>query len=582
MINIGPETDSEDELPPSWEERVTNDGNVYYLNHPMKLTQWTHPRTNKMKRVHGDLPFGWEKRVEDDGRILFINAQKNIQSFTDPRLAFAVEEQSQGSHIRQRFDASSTAFSVLHGKDLTGRVALISGCNSGIGLETARSLAFYGCEIIFACRNRKSSNEAIDELLKERKDLRLHFMSVDLSDLRSCRKFCEDVKLKYKRIDFLILNAGVFALPHSLTQDGIETTFQVSHLSHFYITLQLADRLNHESRVIVISSESHRFATLPTSGLTRDQLSPPYSKYWSMIQYNNSKLCNVLFAHELSRRWQSRGISVFVLHPGNMVSTSLPRNWWFYRFLFALVRPFTKSLQQAASTTIYCATAPELTGLTGVYFNNCYICQPSKLSQNETLAKELWRLSQEMIGEIFESYGKFFYFSFSNMLKKSSIILVTLLILIRITYGKRGPHHPRGEYIVKRETKKQEFTEHLSHDAEHIEEDLTGMHVHHKDVAEMTEEEKSFYYFKIHDTDNNDNLDGLEMIKAAMHRHGNFEMQDELNHVTMVVDEFLDFADLNKDGFLNYAEYIKAMNSSQDESPPLSSTNEESSENQLN
>lgn len=122
------------------------------------------------------------------------------------------------------------------------------------------------------------------------------------------------------------------------------------------------------------------------------------------------------------------------------------------------------------------------------------------------------------------------------------------------------------------------------------------MNVHHKDVSEMSEEEKSFYYFKIHDTDNNDNLDGLEMIKAAIHRHGNFELQDELTHVTSnflmhslehnkfisvvvflgVVDEFLDFADLDKNGLLNYAEYIKAMNASQEENepnPPLSSTN---------
>lgn len=154
-----------------------------------------------------------------------------------------------------------------------------------------------------------------------------------------------------------------------------------------------------------MSSESHRFSTFPVSGLTRDQLSPPSSKYWSMIQYNNAKLCNVLFAHELSRRWQSRGISVFALHPGNMVSTGLQRNWWFYRLIFALARPFTKSLQQAAATTVYCATAQELTGLTGVYFNNCYLCEPSKLSQNEELAKELWNLSGTMIENIFESYG---------------------------------------------------------------------------------------------------------------------------------------------------------------------------------
>lgn len=179
----------------------------------------------------------------------------------------------------------------------------------------------------------------------------------------------------------------------------------VCHLSHFYITLQLSDLLNHESRVVVVSSESHRFATLPMSGLTRDLLSPPSSKFWSMVQYNNTKLCNVLFAHELSRRWQSKGISVFALHPGNMVSTNLSRNWWFYRLLFAVVRPFTKSLQQAASTSVFCATASELTGLTGVYFNNCYICEPSKLSQNEELAKELWILSQKMIEEVFDSYG---------------------------------------------------------------------------------------------------------------------------------------------------------------------------------
>lgn len=178
-----------------------------------------------MKKVSGDLPFGWEKKVEDDGRILFTNTEKNVQSFTDPRLAFAQEEQAVGP-IRQRFDASSSAFSVLHGKDLSGKVALITGCSAGIGLETAKSLAFYGCEIIFACRNRKSAVEAIDSISNEQKGLKLNFMLLDLASLRSCKKFCEDVKLRYKHIHYLILNAGVFALPHTLTEDSLETTFQ--------------------------------------------------------------------------------------------------------------------------------------------------------------------------------------------------------------------------------------------------------------------------------------------------------------------------------------------------------------------
>lgn len=267
-----------------------------------------------MKKVTGNLPFGWEKKVEPDGRILFINTEKNIQSFTDPRLAFAQEEA--GNSIRQKFDGSSTAMSILHGKDLTGKVALITGCNTGIGLETAKSLAFHGCEIIMANRNQKTTANAIEQIENERSDVKLKFMQLDLSSLRSCKKFCADVKAQYRHIDFLILNAGVFALPFTLTEDNFEATFQICHLSHFFITLELNKLFDFTSRIIVVSSESHRFANLPSHGLSREILSPKSSKYWSMMAYNNAKLCNVLFANELGRRWQSKGISVFSLHPG--------------------------------------------------------------------------------------------------------------------------------------------------------------------------------------------------------------------------------------------------------------------------
>ena len=178
-----------------------------------------------MKKVSGDLPFGWEKKVEGDGRIIFKNVEKNIQSFTDPRLAFAQEEQAVGP-LRQRFDASSKAFSVLHGRDLSGKVALITGCSSGIGLETAKSLAFHGCEIIFACRNSKIAAQAIESLDNEQKGLKLSYFHLDLASLRSCSDFCKNIKLRYKHIDYLILNAGVFALPYSITEDDLETTFQ--------------------------------------------------------------------------------------------------------------------------------------------------------------------------------------------------------------------------------------------------------------------------------------------------------------------------------------------------------------------
>ncbi|XP_058837731.1 WW domain-containing oxidoreductase [Topomyia yanbarensis] len=399
-----PESDSEDELPPAWEERATNDGFVYYVNHQSKTTQWTHPRTGKMKRVSGELPLGWTKQVEETtGKIIFTEEATQRKSYSDPRLAFAVEESPLVvGELRQRFDSGTNALQVLHGRDLSGKVALITGANAGIGFETARSLALHGCEVIFACRNETTTDEAISAITQEKETAgkKCKFIKLDLSSLRSTKECAQQVKTLFKHIDILILNAGVFALPYSTTVDGLETTFQVCHLSHFYLTNLLSDMLDHTSRVVIVSSESHRFSVLRTNDITESILSPPANKYWSMVAYNNAKLCNVLFAFELSKRWKSRGISVFALHPGNMVSSQIARNWWFYRLLFAIVRPFTKSLQQAASTTIYCATAHELNGLTGLYFNNCYVCDPGQGSKGEHKQQNLWELSERLIERI--------------------------------------------------------------------------------------------------------------------------------------------------------------------------------------
>lgn len=369
-----------------------------------KTTVWRHPRTNKLKRVSGDLPRGWERRTEDGtGKTLFVDLQNNTETYTDPRLAFAIEETPQNmAEVRQRFDASSTALQVLHGKDLHGKRALITGCNTGIGLETAKSLAHHGCEVIMANRNKQATREVIaafEEKDPNAKNL-LRFVQVDLSSMKSVRDFVHQIKLTVDHLDFVILNAAVFALPHTVTEDGLETLFQVCHLSHFYIVTRLEGHFDHRTRIIVLSSESHRMSNLPDVNLQEDHLSVPASKYMAMLVYNNVKLCNVLFARELGRKWQSKGISVFSCHPGNMVSSSLSRNWWFYRLLFAVVRPFTKSLQQAAATTIYCATAEELTGLTGLYFNNCYICETSKKGQSDYMGERLWAISEEIIKRI--------------------------------------------------------------------------------------------------------------------------------------------------------------------------------------
>ncbi|XP_033304951.1 WW domain-containing oxidoreductase isoform X2 [Bombus bifarius] len=376
---------------------TTPNGNVYYVNHCTKGTQWTHPRTGRTKTVGGELPSGWEKRVSEDGQVLFVDHINRTTTYTDPRLAFATEYRESSQPIRQRFDSSSTALSVLHGRDLRGKLAIVTGANTGIGFETARSLALHGCKVILACRDLEKGAEAIQKIQQEKENVMCETLHLDLSSLYSVKEAADEFNQKYSTLNILILNAGVFAIPYALTKDGFETTFQVNHLSQFYFTLLLKEPLQrcHNSRVVIVSSESHRFSNLrKEEDFHRLSLSPPPYKYWFMEAYNNSKLCNILFAQELAKRWPS--VNVFCCHPGNMVSSSLSRYSWILRLMFMLVRPFTKSLQQAASTPVFCASAPELEGITGCYFSNCYRCDPSKTALNPALAERLWFISEKM------------------------------------------------------------------------------------------------------------------------------------------------------------------------------------------
>lgn len=401
MSGFLPETDSEDELPAGWEERATKDGTVYYADHTSQRTQWTHPRTGKRKRVLAQLPFGWTESVGPDGTAVFVEAGTGRTSTTDPRLAFPVEEAAVGTSTqRQRFDASSTAMHVLHGQDLSDKTAIVTGSNQGVGFETARALAFYGCDVVLACRNAESAAAAIAAVKKERPSARVTFLPLDLASLKSVRDFASTFGQIRTKLNILILNAGVFAIPYSVTADGIETLFQVNHLGHFYLTQLLKPLLiaSAPSRVVVVSSESHRFSTLSRSTLTEERLSNTSgSGYVSMMAYNDSKLCNVLLAFHLDRRLSSKGVRCNAVHPGNMVSSGLSRHWWPYRVLFSLVRPFTKSLEQAAATSVFCAAAPELQHVGGCYFNNCCRCKPSVAAQDAVLATHLWRTCKAMV-----------------------------------------------------------------------------------------------------------------------------------------------------------------------------------------
>ncbi|KAI8501902.1 hypothetical protein Bbelb_203140 [Branchiostoma belcheri] len=402
------DTDSEDELPPGWEERVTTDGRVYYANtfqnqklslplgpgfctgweervttdgrvyyanHTEKTTQWVHPSSGKRKRVLGELPYGWEQCTDEEGRMYYVDHVTRITTYTDPRLAFAVSEDKEW---RQRFDGHSTALQVLQGRDLTGRVAVVTGANSGIGedgamleshrFEMAVLLALHGAHVILACsmvlQDLHKANLAAKAIRAERASVlmfrtkkfvllnpasvQVDVLQLDLASLRSVKQFADNFRLRELPLHILVLNAGLFGLPWQLTEDGLESLFQVNHLGQFYLTQLLEDVLikSAPARVVVVTSESHRFVELKGLPLTEEWLSPADDRVWPMEQYNRTKLCNMLFSQELHRRLSRQGVTSNALHPGNMISTDLPRNWWFYRLIFLLVRPFTKSLFQ--------------------------------------------------------------------------------------------------------------------------------------------------------------------------------------------------------------------------------------------
>nr|XP_057932298.1 WW domain-containing oxidoreductase isoform X3 [Doryrhamphus excisus] len=338
------DTDSDDELPPGWEERSTKDGWVYYANHDEMRTQWEHPKTGKKKRCAGDLPYGWEQETNEKGQIVYVDHINKRTTYFDPRQVFTVEDVMVKP---KRYDGNTAALEILQGRDLSDKVVLITGGNSGIGFETARSFALHGAHVILACRNLSRASKAISSIQQEWHKARVEAMMCDLASLRSVRDFAASFKAKKLPLHILVCNAAVCTQPWSLTEDGLESTFQTCHLGHFLLVQSLQDVLRRSvpARVVVVSSESHRFTDLLDSCGKVDLavLSPARKDYWSMLAYNRAKLCNILFSNELHRRLSPHGVTSNAVHPGNMVYTSIHRSWWLMTFLFTLVRPFTKS-----------------------------------------------------------------------------------------------------------------------------------------------------------------------------------------------------------------------------------------------
>jgi WW domain-containing oxidoreductase len=291
------------------------------------------------------------------------------------------------------FGARSTADEVVADLDLSGRSAVVTGANVGIGFETARALAARGADVVLACRDESRGTQAADGIRERHPDARVEVRVLDLASLESVRRFAAE--LPGESLDMLVCNAGLFGGGYRETEEGFEATVGVCHIGHFLLTLLLIDRLEAAGgRVVMVSSTSHK----SPRQLDFSRLPQKREGYSDMVAYGQAKLCNVLFAKELQRRFGERGITAFALHPGTLVATEIGRHSAFAKILIQIVRPFTKSLGQGAATSVLCAAHPAVAELGGEYFSDCALERASREACDPEVAKRLWELSEAWTG----------------------------------------------------------------------------------------------------------------------------------------------------------------------------------------
>lgn len=393
-----------------WEARVAEDGRVFFVNHEEKRTQWEYPITKHRYKVPPGLPYGWQKFKDDEDVLVFADHINQLCTPVHPRLITnAVYDfptlygiKSYPS-LKKGFPPLVKASEVLKEVDLGHKVAIVTGANSGLGFQTALSLAKRGAHVILACRNSLRAEEAVRRIRAKEDDAKVEAMQLDLASLWSVKTFANEFIRKGLPLHILICNAGVFGGPFTLTEDGLEHHFAVNHLGHFYLCKLLLEvlRTSKPSRIVVLSSESHWFPSYSSSQLQLQALQhPSRDSYSAITSYGASKLCNLLFMLEFHQRYSDAGISCTAVHPGNLLPTNLVKNaGCLYRVGFTLARPFTSSVEQATATIVYCAAHPNLENISGLYMYECFPALPSSEAQDCGTAVALWELSEQIIAD---------------------------------------------------------------------------------------------------------------------------------------------------------------------------------------
>ncbi len=277
---------------------------------------------------------------------------------------------------------------------MTGKICIVTGANSGIGLETARGLAARGATVILACRNQQKGEAALAELKASTNNEDLHLMLVDLADMASIRTMAAAFRQQFQQLDLLVNNAGVFIPTRQTSVDGYELTFATNHVAYFLLTHFLLDLLvaTPASRIVNVSSDAHRGGAMHFDDL---QLESGYGGYKA---YAQSKLANILFSSELARRLGTTTPTVNSLHPGVVATNFGSGKSGFFSFFFRVFSPFFLSPESGARTSLHLATSPEVAGVTGKYFDRSKPRKPSAAALDMNAAKRLYDITAQLTG----------------------------------------------------------------------------------------------------------------------------------------------------------------------------------------
>jgi NAD(P)-dependent dehydrogenase (short-subunit alcohol dehydrogenase family) len=278
--------------------------------------------------------------------------------------------------------------------DMKGKVVVITGATSGIGQVAAEELAGMRARIVQIARDKDRGETAIGRLRSRAPGIAHSIYYADLSRISEVKRVAAEIAKSEPRIDVLINNAGALFNSRQVTEDGLERTFALNHVSYFVLTQGLRERLaaSAPARVVSTSSDAHTGKKLDLDDLQSAKA------YRGFNVYGVSKLCNILFTRELARRLAGTGVTANCLHPGFVSTRFGDQSGGMFSVVVRIAKNFALTPQKGAETMIYLASSPEVANVTGEYFYKCRPATPSKEAQDDAKAGHLWEATAKLTG----------------------------------------------------------------------------------------------------------------------------------------------------------------------------------------